>query len=285
MAGIADFDDQWPAFAAALKAWSRAVAAADKAAKVVKRPGDDPPAARAAIDAVRAARAAIEAPALAPDALERLERGVEERAVPWRLERLGAIQKAVEAAGLRYARITAREVRIGPMSVSVDFEKGEARVAYARETLSVERADPDVIVEAIKEHHKALRRGDPEPRVIFEDLHTAYRTCLARRGGGDGDRVPLVALLPELFVVRQSDSFWNKPGPKSFTSVTRAQLAFDLDRLQRARALQMNGRRVVLGSATGGSAAKKREVLFLEAGPAGGQFYLSFAMQRVGADR
>ncbi len=258
---------------------SRLAAAAEK----VLRAADaerDPPAALAALSTVSRLLPALSAEAFTPEALAAVETTLTEAVTDWRLTRLQAFKEAAEGAGLPWQRLTTDEMRVGEATVRLDLDKGEADILYARETLDVVRAEPRAVVEGVRKHLAALTRAD-EPAVVFQEIAQAYRILLARLGLAFGERVNLVDLLPALFFVRQPESFWKKQEPKALRPVTRAQLAWDLDHLQHAHSLEHDGLRIGLGTATGGSTAKKANVLFLESAPAGGQYFLTFAMRAV----
>ena len=263
----------------ALKKLASTAQAAAKAVRKVTKLQDDPVAVIQALDQATRVEELAGVADLAPDTLSHLMRDLDPIAATWRLSQIAAVKRAAEAAGLAVDRLTADEWRVGETTVVLDLEQGEARICYARELLATVRVEPDAIVKAVKKHTRALHRGDPAAQTVFEELRGAYCALIGRRGLTLGERVPIVDLLPELFVMRQSSGFWGKSDPKSPTPVSKAQLAHDLDALQRARCLQHGGWRIVLGTATGGSAARKKSVVFLETGGAGGQYFLTFTLQ------
>jgi hypothetical protein len=274
-----DLAGAWEALAEQVRALSKAAQAAEKALKAVRDPREAPVAATEALAAVGAAAAAT----LDGTRVQALAAALEEATARWRLTRLTAIKAAAGEAGLAFQQLTADEVRLGEATVALRLDQGTAEVRYAREALATVPADPAAIVAEVRRQLQALASASPAPEALFDELVGAYRAVLARRDLRFGERVELVDLLPELFVVRQPASFWQRPDPKRLRPVTRAQLAWDLDRLQQARTLARNGMRIVLGTATGGSAAKKAQVLFLESGGAGGQFFLTFAVRTESA--
>ncbi len=227
-------------------------------------------------------RPALAAEALQPAALEALAPRLTEAVADWRLSRLGAFREAAEAANLPFQRLTTDELRLGEATVRLDLDRGEAEILYARESLETLRAEPRAVVDAVRRHLSALRRDDP-PESVFRELVQAYRVLCAQLLQPLGERVNLVDLVAPLFYVRQSETFWKKQDAKALRPVSRAQLAWDLDHLQQARCLELDGLRVVLGTATGGSTAKKSNVLFLESAAAGGQYFLTFAVRRADA--
>lgn len=261
----------------ALSALARAAAAAEKAVRTAD-PRVDPPGALAALEAVRRLLPTLHAAALGPEALTARENALREATADWRLTRLAAFHTAATEAGVPYERVTTDEIRLGAFTVRLDLDAGEAEVRYAREVLDAVRAEPRLVLDAVRKAGAALHR-DVEPAVIFREIALAYRLLLTQLGLPFGERVNLVELLPPLFYVRQTEAFWKKQESRALRPVTRAQLAWDLDALQRAHCLESDGLRIGLGSATAGSTAKKSQVLFLESAAGGGQYFLTFALR------
>ncbi len=276
MSGSEEVGGAFRALADRVREVARAAEKAEKALKAVDDPESAPREARAALDAAEGLRAAIATLPATGD----LAAALDEAGARWRLTRLSALKAAAGEAGLAFQQLTSDEVRVGEATVTLRLDQGAADVKYARESLATVPADGPAIVAEVRRQLAVLAEASPAPAAIFDQLASAYKALLARRDLRFGERVELVELLPELFLLRQPAGFWAKPDAKKLRPMTRAQLAYDLDRLQQARALGRDGLRIVLGTATGGTAAKKSQVLFLESGGAGGQYYLSFAMRR-----
>lgn len=269
----------WPALEAALRELARLATAAHKAVEAVDA-ATDPVGATAALATLERLGPALHAEALHADALKALTTHLADAAMDWRLTRLAAFAEAAAAAGLPFARVTTDELRMGELTVRLDLDRGEATLSYAREPLQTLRAEPRAVVEAVRKQTAALGWTQPAD-AVFREFIAAYRVLCAQTGLPLGERVNLVDLVSPLFYVRQPESFWKKQDARALRPVTRAQLAWDLDHLQAARHLEGDGLRILLGTATGGSTAKKQSVLFLESAAAGGQYFLTFAVRRV----
>ena len=268
----------WSALGDTLSTLSRLAAAAEKTVRAVDAERD-PLGAAAALAQVEKLTPALGAEALQPAGLGALASRLAEAATDWRLTRLNAFSEAATAAGLSFVRLTTDELRLGVATVRLDLDRGQAEVLYARESLETLRAEPRAVVDAVRRHLTGLNRNDP-PESVFRELVMAYRILCAQLSLPLGERVNLVDLVAPLFYVRQSESFWKKQEARGLRPVTRAQLAWDLDHLQQARCLEVDGLRLTLGTATGGSTARKSNVLFLESAAAGGQYFLTFAVRR-----
>lgn len=275
-------DALWGAAREAARQTLKAATAADKALKAVSTPEAAPQEALTAAGALADARRALEA--IDPALIEQLTEALKGARQMWQMGFLKTLKAQAEGEGLRFERLTQDEIRLGQATVILALEKGKATVCYAREPLLEVRADAREIVEGVKQALSDLAGGPFEAEATFDDLAGAYRALVARQGLTPGARVPIVDLIPELLPARQSAAFWKRQDPKKLIPVSRARLAWDLDHLQKARALEQKGARITLGTATGGSAAKKQQVLFLESGPGGGQYYLTFTLKKTGGD-
>ena len=260
---------------------ARVAGSCDKALRGVRSAKADPVGARRALDAVGETLVACEKLLTFGEGLTALKVSVDDAVMTWRLATLGAIADAASASGLSHERLTATAFRLGPLTVEVDFDAGTATLSYARETLAVVRAGVNDVLDSAAAQVKTLERHSPSPEETIADLFQAYRVLTARQGLPFGERVFLVDLLPALFYVRQSEGCWKRQDQKSLRPVSRVQLAWELDHLHAARMLEHAEHRLVLGTATGGSASKKQQVLFLESAAAGGQFFLTLAFRRL----
>lgn len=188
---------------------------------------------------------------------------------------LDGLMQAVESSGLSARRLGDQPplFDIAGIAVEVDFDKEHAELAYARERLARAPLDPALVLHAREEAVRELRSVWPGPESFHAACQAAYRARIARLGSRPGERIRLVDLICELSIEYELRGLWQE---KSATRrLARVHLAYCLDQLARSGALTQRGSRLELGTATGGSAKDKKQVLFLEAGMGGGQYYLS----------
>lgn len=167
---------------------------------------------------------------------------------------------------------------IGGLTLTIDFDKQQGTLSYAREVL----AKPALVGEEILAERvrliEELGNAWPGAEVFHAACLAAYRARSARKGVRLGERIDLVDLLTELGLEYVERGIWSQLRP-----LTRPELAFCLDQLARAGSLEVGGLRLELGSATGGTTKDKKRVLFLEAGMGGGQYYLSLRFVQMQA--
>ena len=160
-------------------------------------------------------------------------------------------------------------LRVDPIVFVVDVEGGVADLVFAERPLGQCRAEAGAMLAARSAAVAALEG----PTWSAADFHAQLRAVWAELGGGWCD---LTAALPGLCLRQQSPAFLQDPRPELFRGYPRAQLAYDLRRLRRDRALSVAGWRLCVAPATGGSLRDKNDVLMLDDGDGRGQWHRSF---------
>jgi len=155
------------------------------------------------------------------------------------------------------------EVRIPPLAMRLDIERGSAELCFARVPVVTCAASTEQILVA---HRKAVEKLERAfaPDEFLEDCWRAYRMTLADQGKQPGDRVEILSFLPALALSLQPKKFQLDPVATNFQSYSRAQFAYDVHRLRKAGKLAAKGKRINFGVATGTSASNKKRVLYLE---------------------
>lgn len=163
---------------------------------------------------------------------------------------------------------------ISGLTLTIDFDKEDASLSYAREEVAKLPLDALEVLQAGRTVRDSLQDAWCGAEAFFAALLSAYRARLGREGKPLGERIQLVKLCAELGVEYANRGLWQSK-QKGLRPLERVELAFCLDLLARAGKLHQGKHRLELGTATGGSTKDKKQVLFLEAGMGGGQYYLS----------
>lgn len=182
------------------------------------------------------------------------------------------LRAACDAAGhsARVVTTSPLELRVAPLAVVFDEDLEEAELRFAALPLGRCPAEPAALLAAHAEATAALERGGLAPDRLFDALHAIW----TQRGGGWQD---LCAALPALCLARQGPAFARDPVGAHFLPYPRAQLAWDLWRMRRERALSRGGLRLSLAPATGGATRDKDTVLLLEDDEGRGQWHRSYS--------
>lgn len=194
-----------------------------------------------------------------------------------------ALKEVCEREGLEFRVVSKEEpveVRIPPLSVSLDFAAGKANLGFARSPLATCELSPERILKTYEAVLKELNRAF-EPQEFFASCRRAYQLALVDAAGHDGDRVELVRLLPFLAMLRQSAGFRRNPTRDAFRAYGRAHLAYDILRLRRQGGLVQEGLRLNLGVATGISASQKGRAIYFEDAHGNGEFKLTLYFTRT----
>lgn len=158
------------------------------------------------------------------------------------------------------------EWRLGPATVIVDRRRGTAQIRYARETVARARCEAGDVLRGWRRVLDRLAEESLAPDEFLPALAQAYDELLARARRPPGDRVVLVELIAAV---------GRAAGRRSYS---RAQFAWDIARLRRERRLMHEGRRVLLGVATGAAPSERRRVVWIEDESGAGQYYGDFRL-------
>src|SRR5690554_4366217 len=200
-----------------------------------------------------------------------------------RMTLLSELDGALRAEGGRLEHLGDQPLTlgVGPLTLTIDLLARRATLSYAREELVEVDASAEVILKALAEARGEMQARALESEAFFSQLEKAYRVQLTMLGLPDGERVDLVDLLEPLALVDADPSARRKKGLDALTSWPRYLLAYQLQKLRRDGLLERQGRRLDLGTATGGSTKNKQDVLFIPGPGTDGQYYLSLRFQSV----
>jgi hypothetical protein len=162
-----------------------------------------------------------------------------------------------------------------PLTVEADFDTGRVQLDYSRETVAETDLEPSAVFEARREFLDDLADRTDSAEAFFDRLHAAYRLAVQARDESEGDRVDLVDLLAPLALLTTDPDEWRRPNLEDVDGYPRHLLAYQIARLRHEGLLTHDGRRIDLGTATGGSTRDKENVLFIPSGGGEGQYYLS----------
>ena len=254
--------------ASALKARARAL-------EQLAQAGDHP-------DALRRARAALDK-APAPDLdplLTDVDAWLADEAAQRRPRLARALRDACAAAGVELVVITREplELRLPPLGVQVDVDADRATISFGQQPLETCGAQADRILDARRRALAALELAAWDPPAFLRALLLAWQRT------GPDDWRELTLLLPQLTMELQDDRFRRDPTAAHFRPYSRARLCWDLWRLRRDRCLAVDGWRLTLGPATGGSTRDKKRVFWLEDDQGRGQYYLTLRFVREDPD-
>ena len=203
---------------------------------------------------------------------------VDERA--GRRERLDrGLREACTADGIEY-RVVGREpleLRLAPVNVRVDVERDRAEVVFGELVVETCRADAGAILAARRTSLAALEPSDWSAPAFHRQLRKAWTRVRTDAGQ---DIVELADVLPEVAMLVQPRAFLADPLGAKFKPYPKVRFLYDLWRLQRERCLEVDGWRLSLGDATGGSTKDRQRVFSVPGALGEPQFKLTLRFAR-----
>ena len=234
--------------------------------------------------ALREARAGLDGFRLGDEeldaGLERIGADVERRAtrltMTTRMDFLEALEAAADAADVGFRKLGDHPltVLLSPLTLECDVEAEQVTALFGREVVEAElplRAER--LVARRGELIERMKEEAVESRRFFDRLRAAYELVRRAEGKEPGERVDIVDLLVPLAVLSSERKEWRRKGIDALTQFPRYLLAYQLFGLRRDALLEIEGTRLDLGTATGGSTRDKRDVLFVPTSATDGQYY------------
>ncbi len=193
------------------------------------------------------------------------------------------LSTACQESGRPFKRIgdSPPELLLAPFTVTLDLNRLEAVISFARQELATVPAETSIILDTLKSEEKALQKRQPSPERFIEQLFWSYHAVCARDEKPSGERVDIAEVLPFVALFQQSPAFTNNPVRERFNSFSRAHFLLALSILRTTRTFEHNGHRLDLGTATGNSTRNKNRVFFLPDTSGSGQLYLSLRFVRL----
>jgi len=146
----------------------------------------------------------------------------------------GLVAKALQAQGLRVEG-NLPLLKVGHLSLEFVFgAKGACNIWFGPKIsrLAVCGLDAEQIAAKTCEFHSSLFAAEFDEQAFLKKLRKAYKLALTTAGKGDGDRVPIVALMTNMAFLMQKPTFLTDPRRESFTPYGRVEFAADLSRLK-----------------------------------------------------
>lgn len=251
-----------------------------RALEQLAKAGDQPAALRRGRSALDKAAAGAATAASVAQLCEGIDTWLAHEEATRRPRLASALRDACAAASIDLVVLTRDplELRLPPLGVSVDVARDRADITFGKQVLTSCGAQADAVIAARQQALDQLQQIPWDPAA----LHGSLRRAWQRLGAADWQE--LTQVLPLLAFELQDARFLRDPVSAHYRPYSRAQLAWDLWRLRRDRALTSDGWRLTLGSATGGSTRDKKRVFWIEDDQGRGQYYLTLRFVRDGSD-
>ena len=136
-------------------------------------------------------------------------------------------------------------IRIGFYSLKVDFQFGIVAMYYGPEVEKIKAnilLQPEIVFKTVQDFEKELRGYETTAAAIYEILHNAYKRTLVLKNLVYGDKIPIMELLSDFVLLRQSKKFYADPRKKHFQECSRITLSYLMYFLKRSDTYQNNMR-------------------------------------------
>ena len=146
----------------------------------------------------------------------------------------------------------------GGLRLSPDLSKGRCELRFAEEVVERELPlDARRCLDALTKHSNRLLKAREPADVILSALHAAYLGASGQRELGPGEYAPIIAVLGQMVIQRQSPAFRRDPTRRRFSDYSRVDFSADLCALRSARQLDIRGQRLHLQTAVIDTAGKR----------------------------
>ncbi len=167
------------------------------------------------------------------------------------------------AAGGKNVRGQFPVLRVGLYTFKFDFEFGEACFFFGPEIELIEARIPlsgDIIYNKVNEFDEALRASPFDAIVFVQELNQAYKRLIRSGDKALGEKLPIMKVLVEYVLLKQSKKFFIDPRGVHFKGISRVDLSYDLFRLRQS---SQNDSGIRLHVATFDATTDKANVLWI----------------------
>ncbi|MEO0116892.1 MAG: hypothetical protein ABIK97_05045 [candidate division WOR-3 bacterium] len=170
------------------------------------------------------------------------------------------------------------DLKIGLLTLEVNFLGNYAHLYWGNKLEMIRRKiplNPPLILRAIQEFYQSLKPKEFHPQLFLQKLFLAYRHFLSTNKKGEGERVFLVDLLPEIAFAIQGKEFREDPRRRNFREYPRYRFSYDLYQLINSGMREVAGYTFSLAVATFDQTLEKRKALWVPINEEGEGVYYS----------
>uniref|UniRef100_A0A7C4TGG3 Uncharacterized protein n=1 Tax=candidate division WOR-3 bacterium TaxID=2052148 RepID=A0A7C4TGG3_UNCW3 len=171
-------------------------------------------------------------------------------------------------------------LRIGFYTLNLNFEFGEAILYFGPQIERIKSKislEPQTIYKVIKSYDEDLKKVKFEPREFHYDMKKAYKRRIILSGKTYGEKIPLLDILNEYVLLKQSPQFFIDPKKENFSEFSRIKLSYLLYLYKNS---ELSERKPHFYVATFDATTDKRRALWIpdnEEGEGTYYSYISFA--------
>jgi len=153
-------------------------------------------------------------------------------------------------------------LKAGIYTIELDFDKAVALIWYGpkEELMARSKLSTNAIAKQLEQVDESLTKRTLDVSSFLKNLNNAYKTVILRRGGKQGDHIPILNVLMEYVFSHQNKSFVIDPKKDNFKEYGRAYFSYDLYKVGKGIVFNQE---LLLVPATRATAVKRESYLWV----------------------
>jgi hypothetical protein len=184
------------------------------------------------------------------------------------------LRAAFAEKGITLGGNSASEMIAELFVIKVDMRRKMVEMTFSRQPVTDKKIKLNVeqVVAVYERAKKDICERNVDLKTLLGELLEAYNRVLRLSEKSIGTRTIIVDCYRELIMVRQPASFRKTPSKQKFVDYPKTHFAFDMMQLRRSQAMNFDGHRLNLGTATIDVGSDSARAMFLATDANEGQF-------------
>jgi hypothetical protein len=184
------------------------------------------------------------------------------------------LRAAFAEKGITLGGNSASEMTAELFVIKVDMRRKQVDMTFSRQPVTDKKIKLNVeqVIAVYERAKKDICERNVDLKVLSGELFEAYNRVLRLSEKSIGTRTIIVDCYRELIMVRQPASFRKTPSKQKFVDYPKTHFAFDMMQLRRSQAMNFDGHRLNLGTATIDVGSDSARAMFLATDANEGQF-------------
>jgi hypothetical protein len=184
------------------------------------------------------------------------------------------LRAAFAEKGITLGGNSASEMTAELFVIKVDMRRKQVDMTFSRQPVTDKKIKLNVeqVVAVYERAKKDICERNVDLKTLLGELFEAYNRVLRLSEKSIGTRTIIVDCYRELIMVRQPASFRKTPSKQKFVDYPKTHFAFDMMQLRKNQAMNFDGHRLNLGTATIDVGSDSAKAMFLATDANEGQF-------------
>ncbi len=184
------------------------------------------------------------------------------------------LRAAFAEKGITLGGNSASEMTADLFVIKVDMRRKQVDMTFSRQPVTDKKIKLNVeqVVAVYERAKKEICERNVDLKTLLGELFEAYNRVLRLSEKSIGTRTIIVDCYREVIMVRQPASFRKTPSKQKFVDYPKTHFAFDMMQLRKNQAMNFDGHRLNLGTATIDVGSDSAKAMFLATDANEGQF-------------